>query len=70
MKTYQTGVEGGEYLYPGAGDASPLSGRKVQLLTVGGIHTSGPWRTDGAYLGWLPLPKRNLLKEELCNAKR
>ena len=61
---YQAG--GAEYLYPGAGDKAPLAGAKVQLLTIGGVHTSGPWANNGFYLGWLPLPKRNSAKEEIC----
>lgn len=69
MTDYQAGPEGGEYLYPLAGDPVPRDGAKVQLLTKGGIHTSGPW--DSRYcIGWLPLPKRNRDKEDaLCNAK-
>lgn len=61
---YQAGQEGGEYLYPGAGDPKPLRGAKVQLLTIGGVHTNGPWSDDGFYVAWLPLPKRNREKEE------
>jgi hypothetical protein len=61
---YQAGTEGGEYLYPRAGDPKPLKGAKVQLLTVGGVHTTGPWDDNGFYIGWLPLPKRNKRKEQ------
>lgn len=64
MQSYQAG--GAEYLYPGAGDEAPLPGAKVQLLTIGGVHTNGPWSDKGFYLGWLPLPKRNSAKEELA----
>jgi hypothetical protein len=70
MTDYQSGSEGGEYLYPAAGDPEPRQGAKVQCLTLGGIHTTGPW--DPAYcVGWLPLPKRNREKEAFClkNAK-
>lgn len=69
MTDYQAGIEGGEYLYPGAGDPAPRKGAKVQLLTVGGIHTTGPWDDDGFYIGWLPLPKRNKDKEDLVKAR-
>lgn len=65
MTDYQAGPEGGEYLYPRAGDPEPRKGAKVQLLTKGGVHTSGPW--DNTFcIGWLPLPKRNIGKETLC----
>jgi len=67
MTNYQAG--GAEYLYPGTGDEMPRRGAKVQLLTLGGIHTNGPWIDDGSYLGWLPLPKRNQEKEDLIRAK-
>ena len=60
---YQAGVEGGEYLYPRAGDPEPRKGAKVQLLTEGGVHTTGPWTGSTFYIGWLPLPKRNKEKE-------
>lgn len=60
---YQSGREGGEYFYPHAGDPLPSAGAKVQLLTKGGVHTSGPW--DGSFcIGWLHLPKRNRGKED------
>lgn len=61
---YQAGLQGGEYLYPDAGDPSPEDGAKVQLLTKGGVHTNGIWNDSGDYLGWLPLPKRNKRKEQ------
>lgn len=65
---YQAG--GPEYLYPEAGDEAPLRGAKVQLLSCGGVHMNGPWRDNGDYLGWLPLPKRNREKEDLIATKR
>jgi hypothetical protein len=65
VKEYQAGEEGGEYLYPKAGDPEPRKGAKVQLLTIGGVHNTGPWDPDNN-LGWLPLPKRNREKEEIC----
>jgi len=55
---------GEEYKYPRAGDEAPRVGAKVQLLTLGGVHVSGPWLDDGSYLGWLPLPRRNQEKED------
>ena len=67
MTDYQAGPEGGEYLYPRSGDPSPRVGAKVQLLTIGGVHTNGPWRDDGSCLGWLPLPKRNMEKEDVIS---
>mgnify|MGYP000161768254 CR=1 FL=1 len=65
---YQAG--GSEYLYPAAGDPKPPGGHKVQLLTIGGIHTTGPWVDDGFYVAWLPLPKRNRAKEALIEEQR
>lgn len=66
---YQAGAQGGEYLYPGAGDPAPRPGAKVQLLTIGGVHTTGPWDQSGFYVGWLPLPIRNTDKEALCRGQ-
>jgi len=60
---YQAGMA--EYFYPAAGDPRPSAGAKVQLLTIGGIHTTGPWSDNGFYVAWLPLPKRNKRKEAL-----
>lgn len=63
MTDYQAGEEAGEYLYPKAGDPEPRKGAKVQLLTIGGVHNTGPWDGENN-IGWLPLPKRNREKEE------
>ena len=63
MTPYQSA--GPEYLYPSAGDAPPIPGSKVQLLTKGLVHTTGPWNDSGDYIAWLPLPKRNKEKETL-----
>lgn len=61
MTAYQSG--GPEFLYPGAGDEAPNPGAKVNILTVGGISTTGPW--DPSYcIGWAPLNQRNKEKEE------
>lgn len=70
MKSYQTdGPVTSEFLYPAAGDPEPSKGAKVQLLTIGGICTTGPW--DARYcIGWLPLPKRNVEKEALLKGKK
>ena len=67
MTNYQADPEGGEYLYPRSGDPAPRVGAKVQLLTIGGVHTNGPWRDDGSCIGWLPLPKRNMGKEDMIS---
>lgn len=65
MKEYVAG--GAPYLYPSAGDPLPPGGAKVLLLTVGGVCVTGCWSSDGAYLGWAPLPKRDKEKEmTLC----
>ena len=68
MNKYQAG--GPEYHYPEAGDEAAIPGAKVSLLTIGGIHTTGPWQDNGHYLGWLPLPKRNRVKEDLIQEQR
>lgn len=65
---YQAGMA--EYLYPDAGDPKPRAGAKVQLLTIGGVHTTGPWIENGFYVAWLPLPKRNRTKEALIEEQR
>jgi len=71
MNDYQTQDQGGlQYLYPEAGDEAPRKGAKVQLLTIGGVHTTGPWDNSGFYLGWLPLPRRNREKEKLINQRK
>lgn len=58
-------VAGGPaYHYPAAGDERPAGGAKVLLLTVGGVCVTGQWSDDGRYLGWAPLPKRDVAKEE------
>jgi len=56
-------AEGQEYFYPHAGDRPAPENTKIQLLTRGGIHTSGFWNSHWC-LGWLPLPKRNMEKED------
>lgn len=64
-KKYQSG--GPEYYYPAYGDQLPDDlNAKVQLLTIGGIHVTGAW-SDGHYVAWYPLPKRNKLKEKELN---
>lgn len=65
---YQAG--GASYHYPEAGDPRPIPGAKVQLLTIGGIHTTGPWQDNGFYLGWLELPKRDMVKEDQIKEMR
>ena len=60
MTDYLAG--GAEFLYPHAGDAKPPMATKVLLLTRGGICTTGFWNNHWC-MGWLPLPKRNMEKE-------
>lgn len=60
-KNYVAG--GPAFNYPKAGDATPPGGAKVLLLTIGGVCVIGPWASDGRYLGWAPLPKRDKEKE-------
>ena len=62
--TEQRYLAGGqEFNYPHAGDLKPPENTKLLLLTTGGICTTGVWNNAWC-LGWLPLPKRNMEKEE------
>jgi hypothetical protein len=54
---------GQEFRYPHAGDPHPPNSTKVLLLSKGGICTVGYWGTTWC-IGWLPLPKRNMDKED------
>lgn len=36
----------------------PPRGRKLLLLTEGGVAVIGVWRDDGGFTAWSPLPKR------------
>ena len=62
MTNYLAG--GAEFLYPHAGDTPAPKNVKLLLLTRGGICTTGLWHRDWC-LGWLPLPKRNMKKEDM-----
>lgn len=62
MTDYLAG--GSEFLYPHAGDARPPMSTKVLLLTRGGVCIAGFWN-DNWCMGWLPLPKRNMKKEDM-----
>ena len=61
MTDYLAG--GAEFMYPHAGDPPAPENVKVLLLTRGGICTTGLWHRDWC-IGWLPLPKRNMTKED------
>ena len=62
MTDYLAG--GAEFMYPHAGDQPAPENVKVLLLTRGGICTTGFWNNHWC-MGWLPLPKRNIKKEEM-----
>ena len=66
MTDYLAG--GAEYYYPNVGDPRPPMGVKVLLLTMGGVCIPGFWN-DHWCLGWLPLPKRNMEKEDANNIR-
>ena len=51
-KGYQAG--GTPFLYPDLGEEAPTKGAKVNLLTIGGISTTGPWDPEFC-IGWAPL---------------
>lgn len=36
----------------------PPTGRKLLLLTEGGVAVIGIWHNQGGYQAWSPLPKR------------
>ena len=55
---------GQEFFYPHAGDPKAPIDTKIILLSKGGICTTGYWN-DSWCLGWLQLPKRNKIKEEI-----
>lgn len=62
--TEQRYLAGGqEFNYPHAGDPPAPENVKLLLLTRGGICTTGHWHRDWC-MGWLPLPKRNMKKED------
>ena len=62
MTDYLAG--GAEFMYPHVGDPPAPENVKVLLLTRGGVCTTGHWHRDWC-LGWLPLPKRNMKKEDM-----
>lgn len=55
--------------YPHAGDGYPPGGAKVWLLTRGGVAVTGPWTSDGRYLAWAPMPRRDRAKEAVLHAQ-
>ena len=61
MNDYLAG--GQEFFYPHAGDPAAPKDTKILLLTRGGICLTGFWNANWC-LGWLPLPKRNMDKED------
>ena len=67
MKSLQSLID--LFRVPSAKTLAQRVGAKVQLLTIGGVRTNGPWRDDGSCLGWLPLPKRNMEKEDMTREK-
>lgn len=42
----------------------PPLGRKLLLLTSGGVAALGDWMTDSNFVAWSPLPKRPLTKPD------
>ena len=67
MSSYQAG--GTPFFYPDAGDPAPERGAKVNILTIGGISTTGAW--DPEYcIGWAPLNSRDRVREELVYNSR
>ena len=59
-----------DYTYPSP-DGTGRPGRGgLLLLTQGGICVFGTWASDGRYLGWAPLPRRDQAKEDRIKAER
>ena len=52
------------FRYPHAGYPLPPIGTKLLLLTKGGICIVGQWVTDGFFVAWSPMPKRDKTKED------
>jgi hypothetical protein len=65
-RKYLAGVA--EYRYPGLGDPLPPGGSDVLLLTRGGICVRGPWTSDGRYMAWAPMPRRDKEREQQLRA--
>lgn len=61
LKGYSTDPEL-EWYYPQ--DYTPPKGVKVFLLTKGGVAVTGVWKDNAGFIGWRPLFKRNLEKEQ------
>lgn len=59
-KGYATDTDN-RWLYPPRN--MPPRSVKLQLLTRGGVACHGEWRWDGGFVGWRPLPKRDLVEE-------
>jgi hypothetical protein len=38
--------------------AVPPAGKKLLLLTEGGVAVIGDWKQNGGFTAWSPLPKR------------
>lgn len=54
-KTYAVG--GAKWEYPH--QKAPPRGKKIALLTEGGMQTHGHWQEDGGFIGWQYLFKRD-----------
>jgi hypothetical protein len=48
----------GEVYWRDPGHYTPPVGRKLLLLTDGGVAVIGLWHRDGGFVAWSPLPKR------------
>ncbi len=49
------------WIYPK--DALPPMGKKLAILTSGGVQITGDWRHDGGFIAWQYLFKRDKSKE-------
>lgn len=60
-------AEGAPWRY----DSTAPRGRKLLLLTIGGVLVQGTWKGDLGefFLAWQPLPKRDKVAESLLFRK-
>lgn len=59
----------GEVYWRDPAQYTPPTGRKVLLLTEGGVAVIGLWHKGGGFVAWSPLPKRGEKKVMIKNSK-
>ena len=61
-KTYEVGED--KWIYPHI--KKPPTGKKLALLTIGGIQTTGEWKYGGGFKAWQLLFRTDKQMEEMC----